>query len=84
MDCSDMDVIDSPDGNSKSDRQKSKKSRVKITVEGHPAVLCCRRCDRIMNEEPGSPKPRGYFLFKCSTCDSRIGIAVIAIAAQKS
>ena len=57
---------------------------VKITVEGHSAVPCCRKCDRIMNEEPGSPKPQGYFLFKCPRCDFEIGIAVIAIAARKS
>ena len=56
---------------------------VKLTVEGHTAVPCCRECDRMMTEEPDSPKPQGYFLFKCPKCDIRVGIAVIAIAAQK-
>lgn len=57
---------------------------VKIAVEGHTAVPCCRECDWIMNEEPDSPRPKGYFLFRCPVCGYRIGIAVVAIAASKS
>ena len=54
---------------------------VKLTVGGHAAVPCCRRCDRVMEEEQGSPNPRGYYLLKCPTCESRMRIAVVAIAA---
>lgn len=39
----------------------------KITVEGYTAIICCRNCDRLMVEEPRSPNPRGYYLFKCKT-----------------
>jgi hypothetical protein len=56
---------------------------VRITVEGHVAIMCCRKCDRIMEEEPGSPNPRGYFLFRCKTCNSLVGVAVLALAAQQ-
>ena len=56
---------------------------VKIMVEGLAAIICCRNCDRIMEEEPGSPNPRGYFLFRCRTCNSLVGVAVLALAAQQ-
>ena len=56
---------------------------VKITVEGHIAILCCRNCDRIMEEDRGSPNPRGYYLFKCKTCNCRAGVAVVALAAKR-
>jgi hypothetical protein len=36
-----------------------------------------------MEEEPGSPSPRGYYLFRCKTCSSRVGVAVLALAAQQ-
>ena len=55
----------------------------RITLQGHVGQICCRNCDRIMEEEPGSPRPRGYYLYKCKTCDNRVGIAVIALAAAK-
>ena len=54
---------------------------VKLTVDGPAAVPCCRRCDNVMDEEADSPNPRGYVLFKCPTCERRMGIAVVAIAA---
>ena len=57
---------------------------VKITVEGHTAIICCRNCDRIMEEEPRSPSPRGYYLFRCKTCNSRVGVAVLALAASSA
>ena len=56
---------------------------VKITIEGHNAIMCCRNCDRIMGEEPMSPRPRGYYLFKCKTCNCRVGVAVLALAAKR-
>ena len=56
---------------------------VRLTVEGHAALICCRNCDRIMDEELGSPNPRGYYLFSCKTCNSRVGIAVVALAAKQ-
>jgi len=54
-----------------------------MTVEGHVAQICCRNCDRLMEEESDSPNPRGYYLFKCSACDNRVGVAVIALAAAQ-
>ena len=64
--------------------KQGEKRPVRITVEGHAAQICCRNCDRIMEEEPGSPNPKGYYLFRCRTCDSRVGVAVIALAAAGS
>ena len=60
-----------------------KEMPARITVERHVAIMCCRKCDRIMEEEPGSPKPRGYFLFKCKTCSNLVGVVVLALAAQQ-
>ena len=56
---------------------------VMIMVKGHGGIICCRNCDKIMDEEVRSPSPRGYYLFKCKTCNCRIGVAVLALAAQR-
>jgi hypothetical protein len=55
---------------------------VRMTVEGHVAQICSRNCDRIMEEESRSPRPKGYYL-KCNTYGNRVGVVVIALAAAQ-
>lgn len=38
------------------------------------AQLICRNCDVPYVEEPDSPNPEHFRLFKCPTCGHRLGV----------
>lgn len=44
--------------------------------------LICRNCDLAYHEEPDSPNPPNFRLFRCPNCQHRLGILSIASEAM--